>query len=219
MRTHVDWRWTERILWAAGLAALGVWAGAMVHHRVGAATELSKFTAARSAVPPAPPMARIPDLSLWAPERIQAWRDAQKEASPPPLAVLRIPRLGIEAAVLEGTSELALNRGVGHIEDTPKPGGEGNSGIAGHRDGFFRGLKDISAGDVLELETRTSVSRYRVNRTWIVDPDDVSVLDPTGTPAITLVTCYPFYFIGSAPRRFIVRALRTGTMAARAARN
>jgi sortase A len=190
----------------------------MVHRQAGAAAELSKFAAARAAVQAAP-ATRTPDLSLWAPERIQAWRDAQKESSPPPLGVLRIPRLGIEAPVLEGTSEFVLNRGVGHIEDTPKPGGEGNSGLAGHRDGFFRGLKDIVAGDVLELETRTSVSRYRVDKTWIVDPDDVSVLDSTGTPAITLVTCYPFYFIGSAPRRFIVRALRTDITAARAARN
>jgi sortase A len=212
------WRWTERTLWVAGLVALGLWTGAMVDRHAGAARELSKFTAAKSAVQPLPASA-TPDLSLWAPERIQAWRDSQKETSPPPLAVLRIPRLGIEAPVIEGTSEFALNRGVGHIEDTPRPGADGNSGIAGHRDGFFRGLKDITAGDVLELETRTSVSRYRVEKTWIVNPDDVSVLDPTGTPAITLVTCYPFYFIGSAPRRFIVRALRTDVMAARAARN
>jgi len=218
MRVHIDWRWTERILWAAGILALGAWAGAMVHRRAGAAVELSRFAAARTAVRAAP-VARTPDLSLWAPERIQAWRDAQKEASSPPLAVIRIPRLGIEAPVLEGTSEFALNRGVGHIEDTPRPGGEGNSGLAGHRDGFFRGLKDIAAGDVLELETRTSVARYRVDKTWIVDPEDVSVLDPTATPSITLVTCYPFYFIGSAPRRFIVRAVRTETMPARAARN
>jgi sortase A len=117
----------------------------------------------------------------------------------------------LEVAVLEGTDEWTLNRAVGHIEDTARPGAPGNSGIAGHRDGFFRGLKDIRSGDVLEIETHTGIDRYRVERTWIVEPEDVSVLDPTSTPSITLVTCYPFYFIGSAPQRFIVRAVRTET--------
>jgi len=108
-----------------------------------------------------------------------------------------------------------LDRGVGHIEGTATPGAEGNSGIAGHRDGFFRGLKDIAAGDVIELDTLHGRESYRVERTWIVDPEDVSVLDPTTTRALTLVTCYPFYFVGSAPRRFIVRAVPAGdTLAA-----
>jgi sortase A len=112
--------------------------------------------------------------------------------------------------VLEGTDDWTLNRAVGHIEDTATPGSSGNCGIAGHRDGFFRCLKDIANGDVLELEGRDRVDRYVVERTWIVDPEDVSVLDPTPAPSITLVTCYPFYFVGSAPQRFIVRAVRTG---------
>ena len=84
------------------------------------------------------------------------------------------------------------------------------SGIAGHRDGFFRGLKDIVAGDVIELDTIQGTEVYRVERTWVVSPEDVSVLDPTSTRALTLVTCYPFYFVGSAPERFIVRAVRVG---------
>ena len=111
--------------------------------------------------------------------------------------------------MLDGTDELMLNRAVGHIENTALPGTVGNSGIAGHRDGFFRGLKDIGAGDLLEIETFTSVDIYRVERTWIVDPEDVSVLEPTASPSVTLVTCYPFYFVGSAPQRFIVRAVLT----------
>ncbi len=108
--------------------------------------------------------------------------------------------------IVEGTDDDSLNRAVGHIAGTSKPGMEGNSGIAGHRDGFFRGLKDIAQGDVIQLETLGATQSYRVERTWIVDPEDVSVLDSTPTRSLTLVTCYPFYFIGSAPRRFIVRA-------------
>src|SRR6185503_18622734 len=104
---------------------------------------------------------------------------------------------------------VTLDRGVGHIEHTAAPRSDGNSGIAGHRDGFFRGLKDIGSGDAIELETLGEREVYRVDRMWIVDPTDVSVLDPTPTPSLTLVTCYPFYFVGSAPQRYIVRAVRT----------
>ena len=89
------------------------------------------------------------------------------------------------------------------------PGAPGNSGLAAHRDSYFRALKDIADGDAIEIITRDSIVTYRVERTWIVSPTDVWVLDPTPAPAITLVTCYPFYFIGSAPQRFIVRAIET----------
>ena len=85
---------------------------------------------------------------------------------------------------------------MGHIDDTALPGTDGNSGIAGHRDGFFRGLKDIGPEDVIELETLRGKEVYRVERTWVVDPDDVSVLDPTPARSLTLVTCYPFYHVG-----------------------
>ena len=100
------------------------------------------------------------------------------------------------------------------IEGTAIPGAEGNAGIAGHRDGFFRGLKDIGPGDVIELDTLKGNESYRVERVWIVDPEDVSVLDPTSTRALTLVTCYPFYYVGSAPQRFIVRAVLAGDKSA-----
>ena len=151
--------------------------------------------------------AGTPDQSLWSPERIVAWRKAVDEPAATPLAVLRIPRLRLEVPVLPGTDDRTLDRAVGHIDDTALPGADGNSGIAGHRDGFFRGLKDIAEGDVIELETAKVKEVYRVERTWVVDPEDVSVLDPTPTRALTLVTCYPFYYIGPAPRRFIVRAV------------
>src|SRR5207344_2603970 len=118
-----------------------------------------------------------------------------------------IPKIRLEVAVLPGTDDHTLDRGAGHIEDTPQPGAAGNSGIAGHRDGFFRGLQDIAAGDAIELDTLEGTHVYRVERTWVVEPEDVSVLDPTPTRALTLVTCYPFYFVGPAPKRFIVRAM------------
>ena len=121
--------------------------------------------------------------------------------------MLRIPRIGLEVPVLEGSDDATLDRGAGHIEATAVPGADGNVGIAGHRDGFFRGLKDVVPGDALELDLRSSTERYRIERIWIVGPDDVSVLDRTPERSVTLVTCYPFYFIGSAPQRYIVRAV------------
>jgi sortase A len=109
--------------------------------------------------------------------------------------------------VLPGTDAGTLHRGVGHIEGTVLPGTGGNVGIAGHRDSFFRGLKDIHPGDLIEIDALQESHSYRVERTWVVDPAEVSVLAPTPGPALTLVTCFPFDFIGSAPRRFIVRAV------------
>ena len=132
----------------------------------------------------------------------------QQEMAPPPVAMLRIPKIHLEVPVLPGTDDRTLDHGVGLIEDTAEPGMVGNSGIAGHRDGFFRGLKDVVQGDTIRLDTLHGSFVYRVERTWIVKPEDVSVLEPTPVPAITLVTCYPFYFQGSAPMRFIVRAVR-----------
>jgi sortase A len=150
-----------------------------------------------------------PDLTLWSPQRIAAWQHASSTARPTPLAILRIPRIRLAVPVLEGTDDATLDRGLGHIDQTAIPGAEGNSGIAGHRDGFFRGLKDVATGDDIELETLNGKEIYRIERIWLVMPEDVSVLDPTPTRTLTLVTCYPFYFVGSAPQRYIVRAIRT----------
>ena len=151
------------------------------------------------------------DLTLWSEQRIKAWQSTTDLASPTPLGILRIPRINLDVPILEGTDELTLNRAVGHIEDTAEPGVDGNIGIAGHRDGFFRGLMNVVIGDAIELETLHGTEQYRIERTWIVTPDDVSVLDPTPERSLTLVTCYPFYFIGSAPQRYIVRAVRSDT--------
>ena len=199
-------RWpllAERALWIFGLACLAMWCGLRVTAVAGARHEIERFETLRAAGE-----AVEPDLTLWSPERIAAWREALAAPAPPPLAVLRIPRIGLEVPVLEGTDRVTLDRGVGHIERTAAPGSDGNSGIAGHRDGFFRGLKDIGPGDAIEIETLRETEIYRVDRIWIVNPTDVAVLDPTPTPSLTLVTCYPFYFVGSAPLRYIVRAVR-----------
>jgi len=123
-----------------------------------------------------------------------------------PLAVLRIPKVHLEVPVLEGTDEFTLNRGVGRIAGTARPGQGGNIGIAGHRDGFFRPLKDISAGDSIELVTTSGTDRYAVDRVRITSPADVSALRPRAEPSLTLVTCYPFYFVGPAPKRYVVEA-------------
>jgi len=192
----------EFALWLAAVAALSVWTVATLSAKLGARNAIAHF----NAVAAAGRSSVAPDQHLWSPVRMRAWRDSlTRDAAP--LGVLRVPRLAIEAPVLEGTDDWALNRGIGHIAETAAPGARGNSGLAGHRDGFFRALKDVALGDLIELETLDGVRSYRVERTWIVSPEDVSVLDPVDARAITLVTCYPFYFVGSAPQRFIVRAV------------
>ena len=193
----------EGATWLFGVVGLVGWGTHNLWVHAAARLDVERFVAHQDAAS----QAGTPDQSLWSPERIVAWRTAMGEPAAAPLAVLRIPRLGIEVAVLPGTGERTLDRAVGHIEETALPGADGNSGIAGHRDGFFRGLKDIAEGDVIELETGRVTQVYRVERTWVVDPEDVSVLDPTPARALTLVTCYPFYYVGPAPRRFIVRAV------------
>ena len=119
---------------------------------------------------------------------------------------LEIPRLGVSTVVRAGSDARTLQLAVGHIPGTALPGEPGNVGLAGHRDTFFRRLADIEVGDQIRLVTPAGTFVYRVERTNVVEPDDVWVLDPTGHPALTLVTCYPFTYIGSAPQRFIVRA-------------
>jgi sortase A len=200
-------RIAENAAWAAGLVVLlgcGFWYLAGITGSRQALTQFAELNAAAGLRTPAV------DVSLWSEERIAAWRSTLQLPGPAPLGVLRISRIGLEVPVLEGTDELTLNRGVGHIEDTAAPGLNGNAGIAGHRDGFFRGLKDVSVGDIVELETLPGRKQhYRIDQTWIVSPEDVWVIDPTPTRSLTLVTCYPFYFIGAAPKRFIVRAVRS----------
>lgn len=124
------------------------------------------------------------------------------------LGRLDIPRLGLSVAVLQGTGSRMLRLGAGHIEGTPLPWESGNSGIAGHRDTFFRGLRDIRTNDEIQFQTATGLFHYAVDWAKVVAPDDRGVLAPSTESSITLVTCYPFYFVGPAPNRFVVRAHR-----------
>jgi LPXTG-site transpeptidase (sortase) family protein len=124
---------------------------------------------------------------------------------------LVIPRLNVSLIVSEGTSQETLKLGPGHIEDTALPGELGNVAIAGHRDTSFRALKDIRAGDEIGLIAANGTREYIVQSLKIVNPDDVDVLSPSPEPVLTLVTCYPFYYVGHAPQRFIVRAVAART--------
>ncbi len=122
------------------------------------------------------------------------------------LAVLRIDSVEIEVPVFDSTSKSALKKGAGHVEGSARPGGEGNIAIAAHRDTFFRGLKDVEIGTDIEMATPQGRRVFRVSELKIVDPLDVSALDPTEGTVLTLITCYPFYYVGPAPDRYIVRA-------------
>jgi len=211
----------EVAAWVAGIVLVAVFAGFRLDASLGRKAALADFARARAnpiveAPAPSPrPLATFdtPDKTLWSPERVQGFQASLSHDFRPPLAVLRVPRIDLEVPVLEGTDELVLNRGVGHIDGTPRPGEQGNVGIAGHRDGFFRGLKDVTAGDVIEVETLSQRLRYKIQSLTIVSPQSVDVLEPTAEPALTLVTCYPFYYAGSAPQRFIVRATFDGPVA------
>jgi len=147
----------------------------------------------------------------WDSARIRAYQRSLLVKFAPPEAVLRIPKIGLEVPVLEGDDALTLNRGVGHIPGTTMPGQVGNVGVAGHRDGFFRGLKDLAVGDLIEMQRAGAgekADRYVVRNVSIVLPSDTSLLKNTTDSELTLVTCYPFRYVGSAPQRYVVQALR-----------
>lgn len=125
-----------------------------------------------------------------------------------PLADLSIPRLHLSAVVLQGSDDDTLRVGLGHIEHTALPGEAGNVAIAGHRDTFFRPLRNVQVGDDIFLDTPEERLHYLVSSLRVVGPNEVSVLEPTDDPTLTLVTCYPFWLLGHAPDRFVVRATR-----------
>ena len=149
-----------------------------------------------------------PDKSLWSEKRITDYEKYSRAASPDelPEGIMRIPSVDLELPVFTGTQEANLTRGAGRIEGTAPLGSFGNTGIAAHRDGYFRSLKDVSVGDSIMVETLAGIDSYRIDELLIVQPEDVHVLDSTDNKTLTLVTCYPFYYVGSAPQRFIVRA-------------
>jgi sortase A len=145
-------------------------------------------------------------LASWPLKRVEDYKDSLVRKVDAPLAILRIPRIQLEVPVFNGTDEVNLNRGVGRIAGTAQVGAGGNLGIAGHRDGFFRGLEEVRQGDVIELVRPGQIDFYVIDAIQITTPADVSVLKSTPTPMLTLVTCFPFHYIGSAPKRYIVRA-------------
>lgn len=127
------------------------------------------------------------------------------------LGQIRISQIGLTAMIQEGTGEETLQRAVGHIQGTSLPGQHGNIALAGHRDTFFRGLRQIRLGDEITLTTFSGSVRYRVESTKVVEPEETEVLDAAAGDILTLVTCYPFTFVGSAPKRFIVLARKVLT--------
>jgi len=127
----------------------------------------------------------------------------------PALGQIEISSIGLTAMILEGTDDSTLRRAVGHIPGTPLPGRSGNVAIAGHRDTFFRPLRNIRKDDDIKLSTLNGSCLYRVDSTRVVEPEDIQVLEASDEAILTLVTCYPFNFVGSSPKRFIVRAHRT----------
>ncbi len=143
-----------------------------------------------------------PDTQLWSELRVKQFEPSAA------MGVLKIAQIGLEAPIVAGTSEEELNAGIGWMPESTPLGGNGNVVLAAHRDGIFRSLKDLKTGAVIEITTPTSLDRYLVTATHIVDPDDVWILKQQGYATLTLVTCYPFYFVGSAPQRFIVNADR-----------
>jgi len=201
----------ERFLLGVGLTFLGIFAATQIHRVVASRSAVARFNANARASDSRPstidPIAGSPvDFRLWSDNRVAAYKESLIQKTDLPLALLRIPSIHLEVPIFDGTDELTLNRGIGRIEGTAGIRQNGNIGLAGHRDGFFRGLKDIQQGDVVELVLSDKTKQYVVAETQVVTPDDVEVLEPTATPTLTLVTCFPFYYVGSAPKRFIVTA-------------
>ncbi|HEY7098605.1 MAG TPA: class D sortase [Terriglobales bacterium] len=207
------WRAVERLLLVTGIALLGVYIAAQCDSFLFSRIAIWGFdtTRANAATVGTPSSGDTKsgsavDFTLWGKGRIKAYQASLGLKMTPPIALLNIPRLHLTAPVFDGTDDITLNRGVGRIVGTAVPGEDGNMGIAGHRDGFFRGLKDIQTGDLISLEETNERDTYVVDKISIVDPRDVVVLQEAEGTTVTLVTCYPFYFIGDAPFRYIVKA-------------
>jgi sortase A len=173
------------IFLALALLGLGYWTFVFASARLYQARETPRF------------VNEYPAATAWQP---------QPPSRGSAVATLDIPRLGLSALVVEGAEDSELKLGPGHIPGTSFPGDGGNVGVAGHRDTFFRPLRHIRKDDAITVKTREREYQYKVVSTEIVGPGDVHVLSPVGHETLTLVTCYPFDFLGSAPKRFIVRA-------------
>src|SRR5580698_7407566 len=216
--------WIEGVLLVSGLTLAAIYGAARIESYVASRDALKNFEAMEtssdsrgrnldepapsgdvSSVPKAMELPEV-DFSLWGDGRVKGYKQSVRKPPTTPLAVLRIPKIRLEVPLFEGTDDLALNHGVGRIAGTARPGEQGNIGIAGHRDGFFRGLKDVTTGDAIEIKTLKGTDTYIVDGIQIVTPDNIDVLRPRSIPSVTLVTCYPFHFFGSAPKRYLVTA-------------
>ena len=185
-------RWLERVLLVVGVVFLGYYAYASAETLLYQAYENREL-----------------DAILSSRESSPSTRSNARRRAPAPgetVGRIEIPRLRLSAVIKAGADARTLQLAVGHIPGTALPGETGNVGLAGHRDTFFRRLRDVRPDDEIRVTTPDRVYRYRVERTDVVDPQDVWVLDPTKYEALTLVTCYPFTYVGSAPQRFVVRA-------------
>ncbi|MGA2589115.1 MAG: class D sortase [Bryobacteraceae bacterium] len=190
------------------IACLGVYSYAYLERALYQIYESREFdrTADRSAVAAAASSHRIAPIG-------DVVRASRKSGSSPkllsPTALigrLSVPRLHLSAMVREGIDRRTLRLAIGHIPATALPGQAGNVGVAGHRDTFFRGLRDLRTGDEIQFSTLSGDFKYEVESLTVVEPDDVGVLAPSSDNVLTLVTCYPFYYVGAAPNRFVVRA-------------
>jgi sortase A len=184
-------RWSRNVFLIIGLLALSYVGFALLDARLYQAEQARRFERA------------LKETNL---ARAESPAIAVSEGSP--LGRIEIGAVGLTVMVLEGTDEGTLQRAVGHIRGTPLPGQRGNVALAGHRDTFFRGLRKIRVNDEITLTTLSGSYRYRVDSTQVVKPEETEVLEDDGDDILTLVTCYPFNFVGSAPMRFIVRAHR-----------
>lgn len=186
----------EWLLLGAGVAGVGVWIGSKVIPPLWQAYQNQKFEQAK--------IEQAKKSAPGAPERPKSSPERPKNGQV--LGRLTIPRLEVNSMVREGDDETTLSLALGHIPGTALPGQTGNVGVAGHRDTLFRALRKIHKDDTIQFETLSGTHVYEVDSTRIVKPEDVAVLRAGAQPSLTLVTCYPFYYVGSAPERFIVRA-------------
>jgi sortase A len=189
-------RWSRNFFLAAGISILGYCGYVLIDAKFYQESETRRF------------QQQISDFKSGVPGGGRVEAASVHQSAGNPLGEIELTRIGVTAMILEGTDELTLRRAVGHISGTPLPGQPGNVGIAGHRDTFFRALRHVQQNDEITLMTVHGSYRYRVDSIKVVGPEDTRVLDPTDADVLTLVTCFPFYFVGPAPKRFIVRAQR-----------
>jgi LPXTG-site transpeptidase (sortase) family protein len=150
--------------------------------------------------------AGVPDTTLWAPSRIANYQRSLDADLPSVLAVLEVPSVDLKVPVYSVDTDLTMDRGAGIIGGMAFPHEPGNIGISGHRDGYFRALKDVRVGDKIILQTLDGPKRFTIDAAHVVEISDTALLQDTREQTVTLVTCYPFYFVGHAPQRFIVTA-------------